>query len=109
MARGIAWGDVRLITFDRPDKTRPALVLTRTPAIAFLNALTVAPITKTIREVPTELRVGEREGLKAPSVAKLDALQTVSKARVGRLLGSIDAAQKGAIRRALLFALELDE
>jgi mRNA interferase MazF len=100
---------VRLITFDRPDKTRPALVLTRTPAIGFLNALTVAPITQTIRDVPTELRVGEPEGLKAPSVAKLDALQTVSKARVGRYLGSVDARQKAAIRRALLFALELDE
>jgi len=109
MARGLAWGDIRLITFDRPDKARPALVLTRTPAIAFLNALTVAPITRTIRDIPTELSLGESEGLKAPSVAKLDALQTVSKARVGRYLGSIERARKGAIRRALLFALELDE
>ena len=109
MARGIAWGDIRLITFDRPDKTRPALVLTRTPAISFLNTLTVAPITQTIRDVPTELKLGEPEGLKAPSVAKLDALQTISKGRVGRYLGSVDPSQKSAIRRALLFALELDE
>ena len=109
MARGIAWGDIRLITFDRPDKTRPALVLTRTVAIGFLNTLTVAPITKTIRDVPTELLLGEREGLKTPSVAKLDALQTVSKTRVGRYLGCVDPAQRGAIRRALLFALDLDE
>jgi mRNA interferase MazF len=109
LARGVAWGDIRLISFGRPDKTRPALILTRTRAISFLNALTVAPITTTMRDVPTELRLSEREGLKAPSVAKLDALQTVSKARIGRYLGSVDATHKTAIRSALLFALELDE
>lgn len=97
-----------MVRFGRPDKTRPVLVLTRTGAIGFLHAVTVAPITTTIRDVPTEVLLGEEHGLKSPSAAKLDALQTVSKERLGRLLGSIDAASKRAIRSAVLFALELD-
>jgi len=63
MAQGIAWGDIRLVEFDRPDKTRPALVLTRTSAISFLGAVTVAPITRTIRGIPTEVRLGTDHGL----------------------------------------------
>jgi hypothetical protein len=46
--------------------------------------------------------------MKSPSAAKLDALQTVSKDRLGCHLGSIDTASKRAIRSAVLFALELD-
>jgi mRNA interferase MazF len=109
MARGIAWGDVRLVEFGRPDKTRPALILTRTPALGFLHTVTVAPITTTIRDVPTELRLGEAEGMKRPCVAKLDALQTISQDRIGRYVGCVEPRHKRQIREALLFALELDE
>jgi mRNA interferase MazF len=109
MARGIAWGDVRLVDFGRPDKTRPALILTRTPALGFLHTVTVAPITTTIRDVPTELRLGEVEGMKRPCVAKLDALQTISRDRIGRYVGCVEFRHKRQIRDAVLFALELDE
>jgi mRNA interferase MazF len=108
VARGLAWGDIRLVEFGRPDKARPALVLTRTSAMGFLHAITVAPITTTIRRAPTELELDERHGLKTPSVAKLDALQTVSKKRLGRYLGAVGPEHKRAIASALLFALELD-
>ena len=54
IARGqIARGEVRLHQFAAPDKTpekkRPALVLTRNSAIAYLSTITVAPVTSTIR------------------------------------------------------------
>ena len=108
MARRVAWGDIRVIDFGRPAKTRPALVLTRTSAIPYLNALTVAPVTRTIRGISTELKLGVDHGLKQPSVATLDNIQTVSKHRVGRYLGSVDLTRKAELRRALLFAFELD-
>ncbi len=45
--------------FAVPDKTpakkRPALVLTRNSAIAYLSTVTVAPVTSTIRGVPLEV------------------------------------------------------
>ena len=108
MARGITWGDIRLVDLGKPDKRRPVLVLTRTSAVPYLNAVTVAPITRTIRGVPTEIALGPDEGMKEPCVANFHSLQTVAAGRVGRYVGSLSSARKAEIRRALLFALELD-
>jgi len=48
-------GDVYWHTFRAPDKRRPVLILTRNSAITFLTGITVAPITTTIRGVPSEV------------------------------------------------------
>jgi mRNA interferase MazF len=56
-------GDVRWYTFNAPDKRRPVLILTRDSAIAVLNSVTVAPITSTIRSIPTEVILTEADGL----------------------------------------------
>ncbi len=111
MARGVtpAWGEIRLVTLCKPDKTRPALVLTRGSAIEYLNAVTIATITRSLRGAPTEIRLGVDEGLKEESAANLDALQTVPKQRIGRYLGSLSRQRKAELRAALLFALDLDE
>ncbi len=45
MAGGLTRGDIRLYRFAPPDKERPVVLLTRTPALGFLNQVTVAPIT----------------------------------------------------------------
>ena len=65
MAGAIARGEVRLYRFSHPDKRRPVVVLTRESAIGYLSAVTVAPITSTIRGVPSEVpadRGGRNEG-----------------------------------------------
>ncbi len=67
VARGqIARGDVRLYEFASPDEKRPALVLTRNSAIAYLSTVTVAPVTSTIRGVPSEVVLNEEDGMKSP-------------------------------------------
>ena len=53
-------GEIRWYRFPRTDKRRPVLVLTRDPAIEFLGEVTVAPITSTIRGIPTEVLLGPR-------------------------------------------------
>jgi len=64
IARGqIARGEVRLYQFAAPDKKRPALVLTRNSAIAYLSTVTVAPVTSTIRGVPSEVVLNEEDGM----------------------------------------------
>jgi mRNA interferase MazF len=108
VARGLSWGDVRLVEFGKPDKSRPVLVLTRSHAVAVLNAIMVAPITTTIRGNRAEVALGVAEGLKGPSVAKLDAIQTIEQARVGRFLGSINPARAAELRTAVLFAMQLE-
>lgn len=59
MAGKVARGDVRLYQFAPPDKKRPVVVLTRDSAIAYLSTVTVAPITSTIRGVPSEVVLNE--------------------------------------------------
>jgi mRNA interferase MazF len=98
-----------MVEFGAPDKVRPALILTRTSVLPYLNAVTVAPITRTIRGIETEVPLGVAEGLKEPSVALLDAVQTVSQARVGRRLGAVTVSRRSEIRDALLIAFDLEE
>ena len=108
MARDLAWGDLRMVDLGGPQKTRPALVLTRSSAIPYLTGITVAPITRTIRGIPTEIPLGVDAGLKTESVANLDCVQTVHKDRIGRYLGALPVERRAEVRAALLFALGLD-
>jgi len=84
VASRIARGDVRLYQFAPPDKRRPVVVLTRDSAIAYLSAVTVAPITSTIRGVPSQLVLDEEDGMKAPCAVNLHNAVTISQDRLGR-------------------------
>jgi len=48
-------GEVRWYTFSRPDKKRPVLILSRDSTLTFLGEVTVAPVTRTIRDIPSEV------------------------------------------------------
>src|SRR5436309_10944535 len=84
MAAGIRRGDIRLYQFAPPDKQRPVVVLTRESAIAYLSTVTVAPITSTIRGVPSEVCLNEADGMKGPCAVNLHNVVTVSKTHLGR-------------------------
>jgi mRNA interferase MazF len=101
-------GEVRWIAFAKPDKRRPVVILTRDSAIEYLGELTVAPITRTIREIPSEVVVGPEHGMPFESAVNLDHVQTVSKPRLGALLTTLPPATMTAIADALSFALGVD-
>jgi mRNA interferase MazF len=105
MAGSVERGDIRLYSFPRPDKSRPVLVLTRSSAIAYLSSITVAPITSTIRDVPSEVRLGEADGMKGLCAVNLHNVVTVSKARLGRRVAGLSAERLQEVCRALGFAL----
>lgn len=81
------------------------LVLTRDSVIDVLGEVTVAPITTTICDIPTEVMVGKSEGLPRDCAINLDHLQTVPKARLGAVIGTLGAGRMADVRAALLFAL----
>lgn len=105
MAGPIARGEVRLYQFPPPDKQRPVVVLTRESAIAYLSAVTVAPITSTIRDVPSEVRLTEADGMKGECAVNLHNVVTVSKAHLGRRVAVLSPERLREIRGALGFAL----
>ena len=101
-------GDVRFYVFKPPDKKRPVLILTRDSIIPYLGEITVAPITSTIRGIPTEILLTQAEGMPQDCVVNLDHLQTVPKNKMGKLLINLSAVKMEAVKEALLFALGFD-
>ena len=72
MNRGEIWW------VDLPDvERRPHLVLTRQTAISVLNAYITVPATRTIRGIPTEVRLGSVDGMPGDCVLSLDNIATV--------------------------------
>jgi mRNA interferase MazF len=102
-------GDVCWYNFKTPDKKRPVLVLTRDSAIAVLNSITIAPITSTIRSIPTELVLTEEDGLPHTCAANFDNLQTVSKGQLGDRIAHLSRRRMQEAAAAVSFALALDE
>ncbi len=98
-------GDVYWYTFGEPDKKRPVLILTRDTALSFLNALTVAPITSTIRNIPSEVYLDEGDGLLNPCVANFDNIITIPKNKLGTFVTSLSLDKMLDAEEALKFAL----
>jgi mRNA interferase MazF len=71
------------------DKRRPVLVVTRSEAIPVLNWILVAPLTRTIRGIPTEIPLDQDHGVDAPCAASIDNLQPIRKAFLTARVGSL--------------------
>jgi mRNA interferase MazF len=95
-------------SFKTPDKKRPVLILTRDSAIGILNSVTIAPITSTIRSIPTEVVLTEADGLPNTCAANFDNLQTVNKSQIGTRIAHLTSRKMREAVVALTFALELD-
>src|SRR5436853_7045100 len=98
-------GEVRWYKFGRPDKRRPVVILTRDSALEYLGEATVAPVTRTIRDIPTEVLLTPADGLPTDCAINLDHLQTITKNKLGGLIATLDENKMKSVRRALLFAL----
>src|SRR5438876_282980 len=101
-------GEIRWYRFARPDKRRPVLLLTRDSAIPHLAEVTVAPITSTIRDIPSEVLLSRLDGMSRDCVVNLDHLQTVPKSKIGAVVTQIGPGRLLEVRQALLFALQLE-
>jgi mRNA interferase MazF len=100
-------GEVRWYQFAPPDKKRPVVVLTRNAVIGCLGEVTVAPVTSTIRGIPSEVPLSEKDGMRKPCAINCDHLQTVHKSKLGPVISVLPPGRMAEVRRALLFALEL--
>lgn len=109
MAGGLERGQVRLCRLPAPDRMRPVLVLTRSSAITYLSRVTVAPITSSIRGVPSEVVLGVDDGMKGPCAANLHNLVTVPKEFLGRRVASLPASRLREVCEALAFSLGCDD
>jgi mRNA interferase MazF len=100
-------GEVRWYRFKTPDKKRPVLILTRDSVIKYLGEITVAPITSTIRDIPSEVYLGKEDGMAKDCAINFDHIQTVSKARLGATITKLSHDKLLQVRNAIRFALDL--
>ena len=83
------------------DKRRPVLVVTRNEAIPVLTWIVVAPVTKTVRRIPTEVALGPDHGLAIECVAAFDNLQPIRRSFLTERVGELRFDEAGEICRAL--------
>jgi len=100
-------GDVRWYKFKHPDKKRPVVILTRNSILEYLDEVTIAPVTSTIRDIPSEVLLSHRDGMNNDCAINCDHIQTVSKSNVGSMITSLSKEKLSEIRNAINFALNL--
>jgi mRNA interferase MazF len=100
-------GEVRWYKFKTPDKKRPVLILTRDSILEYLGEVTVAPVTTTIRQVPSEVLLSRSDGMPRDCAVNSDHIQTVSKARLGSLITTLSPEKLKQVTGAVDFALDL--
>lgn len=86
------------------EKRRPGLVLTRAEAIPVMRRVTVAYLTRTIRGIPSEVRLGTSDGMPGECVISLDNVRTVSKAILSDPITSLAGKRMDEVCRALAIA-----
>jgi mRNA interferase MazF len=96
----VAQGDLWLM--ETPNqKRRPVLVVSRDEVIPVVNNVVVAPVTSTIRDIPTCIPVGPDEGIDHESVATFDNLAAVPKSVLTTRLGALGIEGRRRICDAL--------
>jgi len=83
------------------DKRRPVLVITRDEAVPVLHRVIVAPVTRTVRHIPTEIPLGTDDGLPVDCAASFDNLQPINRYLLSERAGSLASPGRHEICRAL--------
>ena len=102
-------GEIRWYTFRLPDKRRPVLILTRNEVIERLNEIIVAPATRTIRGLLTEVVLTMEDGMPAACALNFDHVALGQRSRIGPVVCSLPETRWAEVRRALLVACGFEE
>ena len=100
-------GEVRWYKFKHPDKKRPVVILTRNSILEYLGEVTIAPVTSTIRDIPSEVLLSRLDGMHNDCAINCDHIQTVSKSNIGSMITSLSKEKLSQVRDAVNFALNL--
>lgn len=100
-------GEVRWYKFKAPDKKRPVLILTRNSVLEYLGEVTIAPVTSTVRGIPSEIFLSKQDGMTRDCAINCDHIQTVSRAKIGSLITRLSKEKLEQVREAVHFALDL--
>lgn len=100
-------GDVYWARLPAPVGRRPVVLVSRDEAYAIKTRLTVVVVTRTVRGIPTEVRLGPAQGLPKVGVANADELVTLPVSLLGERISTLSRAKLEEIDGALRFSLAL--
>jgi mRNA interferase MazF len=83
------------------------VLLSRDSAYQVRSAVTVAPVTRTIRNIPVEVLLEMSDGLPSRCVANLDDIATIPKTLIRRRIAVLSAEKMQEVEAAIRFALDL--
>jgi mRNA interferase MazF len=100
-------GEIRWYKFKSPDKKRPVVILTRDSILEYLGEVTIAPITSTIRDIPSEVLLTRGDGMQNDCAINCDHIQTVSKGKIGSSITTLTQEKLKRLSKSIWFALNL--
>ena len=100
-------GEVWWAEFPPPIGRRPVVLLSREEAYPIRAAVTVAPVTRTIRHIPVEVPLDAADGLPKPCVINLDSIVTIPKSALQNRIAVLSEEKLDRVAEALKFALDL--
>ena len=98
-------GEIWWANLPEPRGRRPVLILTRERAIPVRNAVTVAEVTRTIRNIPVEVRLDESDGMPTVCVINLDVINTAPKALLTQCITTLGEGKMAQVEAAIRYAL----
>ncbi|HEV8132291.1 MAG TPA: type II toxin-antitoxin system PemK/MazF family toxin [Acidobacteriota bacterium] len=100
-------GEVWWAELPQPVGRRPVVLLSRDSAYEARTAVTIAPLTRTIRNIPVEVHLGEKDGLPSRCAINLDDIATIPKSLIKRRITILSAERITEIEEAIRFALDI--
>ena len=100
-------GEVWWAELPPPIGRRPVLLLSRDAAYSVRTSVTAAVITRTIRNIPVEVLLGQEDGMPIECVVNLDNILTMPKSRLTERIITLSAEKMTAVVKAIVFALDL--
>jgi mRNA interferase MazF len=101
-------GEVWWVDLPAPAGRRPAVLLSRAAAYRVRAAITVAPVTRTIRNIPVEVILDRVDGMPARCVVNLDDITTLPKVLIKQRITVLSTEKIRQVDQAIRFALDLD-
>jgi len=101
-------GEIYWVDFPAPVGRRPAVLVSREESYSVRSRCIVVPLTRTVRGIPTEVRLGSADGLSKTGVANTDEIVTIPRTLLRERITALTSPRIVELDRALTFALGLD-
>jgi len=107
VSEGIHRGSIWTAHLPAPSGTRPVVILTRDMAIPLLRNVTIAHVTRTVRDLPTAIELGPEQGLHQDCIVNADSIDTIPKSWLRSRVGELGPKKLDELARAVRTALGL--